>query len=293
MKPQSNKPFCCNNIQPDVILGENLFLTDEYVAREYYTEVPANDLKVPGAQTADYVKSVLESWSNGALVFDGKTRYAVLANADMKSDYKRSVVVHPKYSWKTNKAKTPYPGDQRKTVDMDINNFLIECYLKTTPDHTGGALVNKTGADAGYRVGIHADGGVVLTVLADGKTIEVKDIVKVNDGKWHHVVVEMDRKTQTVGIYVNGKQVTTKKVPLDPTVSLANTGDFLVGNDTKDAYFSGALDFLRVCRGTLKDAETTIEELYAWEFDGPFLKDFTGQTPADGKRDAGAIDYRK
>ena len=52
----------------------------------------------------------------------------------------------------------------------------------------------------------------------------------------------------------------------------------------------GAIDFLRIARGTLADAKTTIEELYAWEFGGPFLEDFTGRKrPADGGA-AGAID---
>ena len=41
--------------------------------------------------------------------------------------------------------------------------------------------------------------------------------------------------------------------------------------------------------GVLADAKTTIDELYAWEFDGPHLRDFTGRTP-HGKRDAGAIE---
>ncbi len=52
----------------------------------------------------------------------------------------------------------------------------------------------------------------------------------------------------------------------------------------------GAMDFLRVCRGTLADAHTTYAELYAWEFHGPFLTDFCGNKPV-GKRDAGAIEY--
>ena len=55
----------------------------------------------------------------------------------------------------------------------------------------------------------------------------------------------------------------------------------------------GAIDFLRICRGTLADASTTIEELYAWQFDGPSLRDFTGRKPADGKRDAGAIELMR
>jgi hypothetical protein len=52
---------------------------------------------------------------------------------------------------------------------------------------------------------------------------------------------------------------------------------------------STGTDFLRVCRSTLAESKTSIEELYAWEFNGPFLRDFTGKVPANGKRDAGAI----
>jgi hypothetical protein len=37
-------------------------------------------------------------------------------------------------------------------------------------------------------------------------------------------------------------------------------------------------------------ARTTIEELYAWQFDGPFLRDFTGRKPVGERRDAGAIE---
>jgi hypothetical protein len=47
---------------------------------------------------------------------------------------------------------------------------------------------------------------------------------------------------------------------------------------------------MRIARGTLADSKTTIEELYAWEFNGPFLDDFTGRRrPADGGC-AGALD---
>ena len=55
-------------------------------------------------------------------------------------------------------------------------------------------------------------------------------------------------------------------------------------------YLNGSIDFMRIARGTLADAKTTIDELYAWEFSGPFLQDFTGRMrPADGGA-AGAID---
>jgi hypothetical protein len=71
---------------------------------------------------------------------------------------------------------------------------------------------------------------------------------------------------------------------------LANEADLYVGGAPNGHYLDGAIDFLRIARGTLADSKTTIEELYAWEFKGPFLYDFTNRKrPADGG-EAGAID---
>ena len=77
---------------------------------------------------------------------------------------------------------------------------------------------------------------------------------------------------------------------MDGTVSLANDGDVCVGGTPEGRHLDGALDFLRIALGTLADADTTIEELYAWEFDGPFLRDFAGRKPSGAKRDAGALE---
>jgi len=42
-------------------------------------------------------------------------------------------------------------------------------------------------------------------------------------------------------------------------------------------FILAALVYLRIARGTLADAQTSTEELYDWEFDGPFICDFTGR----------------
>jgi len=47
---------------------------------------------------------------------------------------------------------------------------------------------------------------------------------------------------------------------------------------------------LHLAQGTLADAETTIEELYAWELDGKRMRDFTGYKPT-GARNAGAVEF--
>ena len=41
---------------------------------------------------------------------------------------------------------------------------------------------------------------------------------------------------------------------------------------------------------SLADARTTIEELYAWQFDGPALRDMRGAEPLGQGRDAGALE---
>ena len=60
--------------------------------------------------------------------------------------------------------------------------------------------------------------------------------------------------------------------------------------DSNTGFFQGSIDYLRLAKGTLEDAETTIKELYDWQFDGPFLKDFFGNAPKGDGRDVGALE---
>ena len=87
-------------------------------------------------------------------------------------------------------------------------------------------------------------------------------------------------------IHVDGKAAGEGKLEtIAEDATLSNTADFIVGK-----HFAGAIDFLRVSRSTLAESKTTTDELYALEFNGPSLSDFTGRTPRAGKRrDAGAI----
>ena len=90
-------------------------------------------------------------------------------------------------------------------------------------------------------------------------------------------------------LYLNGRKEAAAR-GVDAAVSLANDGDLHVAGTPAGRFLNGALDFLRLAHGTLADADTTIEELYAWQFDGPFLRDFAGRGPVDGRRTVGAIE---
>ena len=95
--------------------------------------------------------------------------------------------------------------------------------------------------------------------------------------------------TATLSAYLDGRRDATAK-GLDSSISLANGGDLHVGGTDRGRHLDGTLDFLRIAQGTLADADTTIEELYAWEFDGPHLRDFAGTKPRGARRDAGALE---
>jgi hypothetical protein len=74
----------------------------------------------------------------------------------------------------------------------------------------------------------------------------------------------------------------------NPAGSLANDADLYVGGTPQGDDLNGAIDFMQIARGTLADSKTTMQELYAWEFQGPFLDDFVGRHRESGAA-AGAL----
>ncbi len=267
--------FYKSNSSPQIVLGENFYMTDEYVNRDMYYFLPRNDLIVSQCAATDYQAGELEDWIEGALSFDGR-RIAWISQAELTKNVT--------YSGRRGRDQTTLDGSKRENLDMGTNNFLIEVVFKTT---TGGVIASKM-ADRGYELAVEPTGEIRFTVHPGTRSWSALSTARVNDGKWHHVLAEVDRSTKRMTIYVDGKaSIAGAPQDLDPTASLTNTADFVVGKG-----LVGAIDFLRVCRSTLAESKTSIAELYAWEFDGPALRDFCGNKPA-GMRDAGAIDIAK
>jgi len=271
---------------PTRILDEHWYMTDYHVTRDGYHERPMYPLHGVNVGAADYVQGALEDWIPGALRFSAaKKQYAVLANADLMkpfsfTDFKKS----------RHEGAKPEPctieGEALRSPQIGTSNLLIEVYFKTVPGHGGGVLMEKM-KETGYSLTVNGGGQISFSVKGTGASGLVTSRAQVNDGAWHHVVVEADRRAKTLTVYVDGRKDATG-AGVDGTVSLVNDGDVCVGGTPEGRSFDGALDFLRLAQGTLADAETTIEELVAWEFDGPQRRDFAGRKPS-GARDAGAL----
>ncbi len=284
--------FYLNRTNPSLIVGENLNANDEWVTRSMFHDIPRNNLNGRGVDASNYKFGLLENWVKGALELNGVDEYCDIPNSELKKSY----------TWQDARYHTQgtYPGRKRVTLDMDANNFLIEVVLKTRPSLAAGGIVSKC-AGKGYVLEMVQDGGVKMSLHFGGRSVSRTSAARINDGKWHHVVAEVDRrKPQGINIYMDGKLSNAAwSGRMDSTTPLSNSADFVVGKTQRGApgpterYFAGQLDFLRVSRGTLAAAETTIGELYNWEFNGPFLRDFSGRPAVGQCRDAGAVEYRE
>ncbi|MGF1452108.1 MAG: LamG domain-containing protein, partial [Opitutales bacterium] len=269
----------------NLVLGEHFYMDEAFRHRHMYEDVPRNDLAVHGATADSYVDGELEDWQKGALRFDGEGVHAVLKHEDIVEDfeYKQPLTERGQPGRRSERGTWTEP---RETLDMDDNSCLIEAHLRLPNNATGGALVSKAAGGRGYEIGIDAQGQIGLLLAGDNRATAVS-ASSVSDGQWHHVIAEVDRRADAVRFYLDGRL--DSETPLSLEGSLANRGDFFVGRGVA-GFLAGDLDFLRVSRGTLSDAKTTIEELHAWQFEGPFMRDWTGEFPADGDRDAGAVE---
>lgn len=270
---------------PGRILDEHWTMTPYHLERDDYYTRPTAPLRTVNVRAEDFVEGPLEDWIRGALRLNGRDQYAVVPQAELAGPFRYEISAEGGRRAKETRTAS---GPQLKNPQIHATNFLLEVYFRTEPGHTGGVLIEKM-SGTGYSLAVDERGGVAFAVKGEGGGGRVASRGRVNDGKWHHVVAEADRGTATLTLYVDGKK-DASGAGVGPGVTLANEGDLHVGGTPSGRCLAGMLDFLRVAWGTLADARTTIEELTAWEFDGPHLRDFAGRRPAGARRDAGALE---
>ncbi len=275
--------FRRDNADPSVLIDNHWNMAPYYVARENYHAMPRYDLKAEHVKAEDFVAGALEDWTASALTFNGTDQYAHVST---------EVLDHPvtyESGGDKDKKKVTATGKELINPDIDTGNLLIEAYFQTKAGQGSCVLVAKM-AEAGYQLAINKAGGITFSLKSAGQLAELASGAIINDGKWHHVIAEIDRATGAGSIYVDGKSSATGKLALPDGASLSNAAELLVGKNADGHFFAGAIDFLRIARGTLADAKTSIDELYDWELDGPFLRDFAGHDTAGKSRDAGAFE---
>ena len=135
----------------------------------------------------------------------------------------------------------------------------------------------------GYALAVDATGRPEFRLSIDGTVATARGDTSVADGQPHHYVAELDRPARRLRLYVDGRRAAETALTDALAEADATTWNPLeVGAGT-------TMDFLRIALSSLSESKTDIDELRAWEFDGPFLRDFAGKAPS-GRRDAGAIE---
>lgn len=307
--------FNQNLRNPDLILDYHFYMTEAYFQRKTYYKLPAFELNIENATLDNYIDSPSEDWTKGAFLFDG-SKYAVCPHSKISDDirlnindwWRGSANSLPPAPWKYPEPAKGYksngdpvfgaeqlmifPGKNRRTLDIDTCNLLVEVIFRidNLDKSYNTVIAGKHDGHDGYQMYINPKGRAGFRVTSDSKESMILAPEQLNDNKWHHVLAEIDRKSGRLRMYVDGALSAEKTAAIPSNASLSNTSDFIIGKDgNSDNYFNGAIDFLRVCQGTLKDSKTTIEELYEWQTNGPVKYDFAGN-PSVGKRDIGAME---
>jgi hypothetical protein len=183
--------------------------------------------------------------------------------------------------------------DDLRSPQIYQSNFLIEAYVKVEPGAKG-VIVQKW-LDGGYMLKVDEEGKAYFRAGAGEKLDHNSPVLRSNtvvaDGKWHHIIAESDRSAFRFRLYIDGKPDA-----IGPGIFTAhncrNEGNLYVGGTPDGEHLKMTMEFLRISLGTLADAQTTVDELYTWQFDGPQFRDFTGISPTGKSRDAGAIEYQ-
>jgi hypothetical protein len=272
---------------PTQIIDEHWYAKDYLSDRTEYRARPTYPLTAVNVAAEDYVDGPLENFTAGALRFSAaKKTYATIRNADLVRPFTARLATRAKHGQDPLPREFTFAGEALRSPAIRAGNFLIEVYFQAASD---GLLVGQQ-RQTGYTLQVQ-DGRAVFRLVGQGDIrAELASRARLADGRWHHLIAESDREAGTLAVYVDG-QLDSRGRGLG-RVSLANEGDVCVGGSPEGNHWSGAIEFLRIAHGTLADARTSIEELYAWQFDGPAQRDLRGVKPQGRARDAGAIETR-
>jgi hypothetical protein len=277
--------FCHAGNDAAKILDDHWAAKDCLGERTDYHAQPTYPLTAVNVSQDDYESGPLENYAAGALRFSpAKKSYAALADAEIDKPYTAKLASRPKHGQDPQVQPVTFEGEALQSPEIYGGNFLIEVVFKARAD---GVLVQKR-KGAGFALALRGGKAWFVAAGEGGATAELSSSTRLDDGAWHHVVAECDRQAKALALYVDGRRDASGAGI--GAASLANAGDLTVGGAADGGWLDGSLEFVRLARGTLADACTSIGELYAWEFDGPARRDMRGAKPLGKGRDAGALE---
>ena len=199
------------------------------------------------------------------------------STAEDESPYSNDGTIHGA-TWTTGKSGhgLQFDGDgdyvnisDSNSLDIGTGDISLIAWVKTTQTTTNRIVSKQQGSDQGYLL-FSDDAGKLkggIQYPDEGTLYQAKSTESINDGKWHHVTLTIDRDVTTgIKLFIDGKEA-TYEFQDDPTpVSTANIQNSVplrIGarsGTPPDFYFNGTIDEVAIYSKALTAEE--IQEHY-------------------------------
>lgn len=144
------------------------------------------------------------------------------------------------------------------------DSFTVSVWFKRDPESSDGQARRLISAGAGNRekagwaLWVMGKGAGVTFAISDGETrseLMAKEEGMI-DGSWRHVVATVYRETNEVALFLNGKQVSDRKIKLLEDAALDSNSGLSIGRNSDDEqHHLGALDDVVMWRRALLPEE--------------------------------------
>jgi hypothetical protein len=148
-------------------------------------------------------------------------------------------------------------------LDFGTGDFSASAWIKTTESDVQNCIISKAPSSSGFRFGFGSDGRPYY-LIGDGTTYKeghIGALYALNNGSWHHLVINYLNSTDTINAYVDGAFFATDTFS-SSIGSISNTQPLRIGamNVTFGGVFAGSIDEVRIYNRALTTDE--ISSLY-------------------------------
>ncbi len=192
-----------------------------------FSSTAGQDVTARSGWTSDNRK-----WGTGALMLDGTDDYAACTDANC--------------------------GGTSKLDFTASDNFTLELWFNASPDtiQTTKVLMSKrdsaSTSNAGYTFFLNINDQLLCRIGDGTNTALLSSEKSYADSQWHHAVCVVDRTTQKLTVYVDGKVETTPVDTSSVTGSQENAEEVRVGAlSNTPSPFVGTVDVARIYRRAL------------------------------------------
>ncbi len=181
----------------------------------------------------------------------------------------RLIITHtPGRALSFNHANLNYVSAPNKShINFDANqNFTVECWFRTTDTRTNfQGLVSKGGITGNYyQLAIHQN--KLFGELRNSGLTNLVGTTLVNDGRWHHVAMVINKTSNIAQLYLDGKLETSVSGGAGSTQSHINTSPLKIGVERETGiFFNGLIDEVRIWSSarTLSEIQNTLNDTVA------------------------------